>query len=258
MEFAPPIIGQEEQTTEQRFSEINRRLNELEIIKGKLDFPATKETEKVIEDAVDRFLDDKIFDLIWKNIFHWFTFFESTDGFGTAGTVGIDEDDLLITTGATSGNTANIHKHPSWQGLFTFNRKSRMRTAVVLNSVAAQTIYLTVGDRNVASTNYYGFKIVNATLYGVSYDGVTEKTTSLQTLVTSTNYNLEARYTPHGQIVYFVDATEKGSIQVNLPKPNATTADVRLMLIEVTTDEDVAKSIQVSFFEYLQFRNYLQ
>lgn len=221
---------------------------------GQLNLPLDQQSKKIIEKTVDEFLEDKIFDLIWKKTFHWTTFFESLDGFSTSGTVTVDEDDVLLTTGASDGDSANIIKTPSWQGLITFSQQSYWRTAIEVSSVAAVTKYLIVGG--LASGSYYGFKIVDDSLKGVSYDGSTEKTVDLLTISTST-YNIEARYLPRNKIIFLVESAERGVITENLPSP-ADVANAKLFEFKVTTNENVAKSMQVSFFEYLQSRNILR
>lgn len=218
-----------------------------------LTYPLDKITKTLIANEVREEMRNFTFDAIWRNTFHWFTFFESLDGFTVAGTTSVNGNNVLITTGATSGNKAEVNKQPSWQGLFTFSRRSNFRSAFVLTSVESQTIYITVGNKDVAG--YYGFKIVNGNLYGVTSDGTNENAILLQTVVASTGYNIEARYQPHNKVVFLVNNTEKGSSVTKLPEADETTANLHIMDIEIVTNENVAKTIQMSFFEYLQHRN---
>ena len=224
------------------------------ITMSQLKKPLDKQSQNIIEQTVDKFLEDKIHKILWKRTFHYSTFFESLDGFGTSGTVTVDKDDVLLTTGAVSGNVSNIKKQPAWQGLISFSLKSYFRTTVSLGSVANVTEYIIVGSLDGGS--YYGFKIVNATLYGVSYDGTTESTKELKT-ITASNYNLEARLLPRNKIVFFVEAAEHGTLYDNLPLLSST-PNIKLFEFNVTTNEDVAKTMQLSYFEYLQARNVLK
>jgi len=226
------------------------------ITMSQLKYPLDKKSESIIEKTVDKFLENKIFDLIWKRTFHWVTFFESLDGFS----VTADAQDLTlglveITTSAAEDNTAFVFKQPAKQGVITFSERSRMRTTLIFASVADITAYAIVGQIT-EGFSYYGFKVVNNTLYGVSYDGTTEKTVELQTITTA-QFNVEARYTPASKIVFYVDSDEKGVINENLPSRVAT-PNISLMRFEITTNAEAAKTMQFSFFEYLQSRNVLR
>ena len=221
-----------------------------------LQFPLDQVSKKIIERTVDEFLEDKIFDLVWKKTFHWITFFESLDGFAVVADVqSIDHNDVVITTSAVNGNTASVKKQPQWQGLITFSQKSYMRSAFTINSVANVTAYIIIGSTS--SGSYYGFKIVNDSLKGVSKDGTTEKTVDLKTISASTSYNIEARYSPADKIVFLVDAVEMGVITQNLPS-RADTPNILPLHFSITTNTTAAKTLQFSFWEYMQARNILR
>ena len=225
-------------------------------MEGQLKLPLDQQSKKIIERTVDEFLEDKIFDLIWKKTVHWITFFESLDGFHvTADAQSIDHNDVWIRTSAVDANSAYILKQPTLQGLITFSQKSHMRSAVSIDSVASVTAYIIVGKTG--GDSYYGFKIVNNSLKGVSFDGTTEKTVDLQTISASTIYNIEARYSPADKIVFLVETVEKGVIIQNLPLRIAV-VNINPMEIRITTNTTAAKTLQFSFFEYLQSRNILR
>jgi hypothetical protein len=107
--------------------------------------------------------------------------------------------------------------------------------------------------------NYYGFKIVDGVLYGVSYGG-SESTIQLMTLANKTAYIIEARYNPSDKIVYSVmnnttlKMEEKGVIKTNLPAPVNTNTET-FYGFEISTDASpVNHTVQLmgSFLEYLQ------
>lgn len=223
-------------------------------MEGQLKYPLDEQSKNIIKQAVGEIIEEDIHSLIWKKTFHWITFFESLDGFATTGTVVADKDKVLFTTGAVSGNSANMVKTPAWQGIITFSQKSYWRTNIAVDTITAVTEYLVVGS--LSSGSYYGFKTVNDSLKGVSYDGTTEKTVDLMTVAVA-SYNLEARYTPSNKIVFYVNGDERGTIMVNLPSPVAT-PNVNLFEFKITTNATGAKTMQVSFFEYLQSRNVLR
>lgn len=231
-----------------------------------LKYPLDQTSKRIIEQTIDETLEEKVFDMIWKRTIHWITFFESLDGFSAtadgAGTIAQSSGaDIIFTTGATSGNANELVKQPAEQGLLTFSRKSNMRTGMLVGQITDQTVYLVAGG--LSSGSYYGFKITNATLYGVVSNGTTESTVSLATIAASTVYALEARYEPKSKVVFYVDAVERGIIQHSVAAPlpladESSTASIRLLDIKITTNAAAAKVMQVSFFEYLQHRNILR
>lgn len=226
------------------------------IFMSQLKLPLDQISKSIIEKTVDEFLEDKVFDLTWKNTFHWITFFESLDGFTVAAdSHSIDHANLVITTSDVEDNTAYVKKQPSIQGLITFSQRSNMRTAFIIGSVADVTAYMLVG--NTGANDYYGFKIVNNSLKGVSKDGTTEKTVDLQTISASTVYGIEARYSPADKIIFLVDAVEKGVINQNLPS-RTEVAEILPLHFSIQTNTTAAKTLQFSFWEYLQSRNILR
>ena len=196
---------------------------------------------------------------IWSQVFFWATFFESLDGYTqtlSGGSISIAGTDVVLSTGATSGNSAELIKQPSWQGVSTFYAKNMFRTAAVFNANTAQEIYIVHGS---LSGKYYGFKVSNGTLYGVVNDGTTETTTELQAIAVSTSYNLEAVYYPKEKILFYVNTGKSrepaGIITSGLMKPEAS-VNTTIMDVKITTNEAVDKSVQLSFWQFLQSRTY--
>lgn len=208
----------------------------------------------------DELLSDKIFNIIWKKTFHWTTFFESLDGFffNTGATQSTNGSYVQLATSAVLNNEVEVNKQPAYQGLITFSQKSYFRTSIDFLDTTNQTIYLTVGNKD--TTSYYGFKVVGDQLYGVTFDGTTENSVLLKT-ITSGIYNLGAKYSPSDKVVFSVEtsdtSSESGVSSSNLPNPQSITPNVQLMDVRIKTTEAVAKTIRISFFEYLQARNIL-
>ena len=226
------------------------------IIMSQLKYPLDKRSQEIIKRTIENVLEDKIFNDTWKKTFHFMTFFESLDGYNTDGTVNIGDTQLEILTGALDTNTAGLIKQPTNQGMVTFSQKSYFRTGFLLDSTDAHETYMIIGS--LAAGSYYGFKIDDTTLKGVSYDGTTESEVTLATIASGTIYGaIEARYFPNDKIVFFLNAKEVGVKSNNLPSP-ATVVNTNLFTYKITTNEDVAKQINITMFEYLQSRNVLK
>jgi len=234
-----------------------------------VNYPLDERTAKVIGLGLNRGLDffNMIYESIWEDMFFWSTFFESIDGYNqtipSGGSITNNSEQLILSTGATANNEVRIYKQPEWQGVLTFYKKNAFRTNIVLNSVSNLESWLTVGPSNNSSFSFYGFKIVNNTLKGVSCDGGgTIQEINLMTISSSTSYNLEARYYPNEKIVFYVKGPNDsigfrpaGVITSHLPKaaqaPFYMIIDVRIK----TTDAN-NKTLSMSFWEFMQSREY--
>jgi hypothetical protein len=238
---------------------------------GQLKYPLDENSIKAIilslENRFDLF--DLIFENIWRKIFIWTTFFESLDGYKittpSGGSITISGESLVLTTGSTAGNEARIQKNPLFQGVVTFYKKNAFRTSIILTSVSEVEGWLTVGNSTL-STPFYGFKINNNVLKGVSYkgSGSTVEEVNLMTISNSITYHLEARYYPNDKIVFYVKQAEDnqniynnpmGIITSNLPLPQPI-SNPQIMDIRFKTTTANSKSLKISFWQYIQSREY--
>lgn len=194
---------------------------------------------------------DVLFDNLWNRTFHYTTLFESLNGYSVSGNSTIDSNQLILETDSKDGSSAEVTKTPMWQGVITFSQRSRFRTTIAISTTDHVLAYLGVGDR---ARQGYGFKIADGNLYGYSNNGTSEKTLLLQTLPGGV-YNLEARYRPNAVVVFYVDTVLKGQITSNLPSA-AKVPNRQLLDIYLKTTNDTQKSLQTSYFEYLQMRNF--
>ena len=244
-------------------SEIENLKRELNQLKSDFEsFRKTVEYKGDSEKVSDEFLRNKVFDIFWKRVFHYFAYFEDLTGYVTS-TVGAGNitnnfgQFLLFETGALANNHTALLKYPHYQSLLTFATKGYFRTKVLFGDNANQIVYIHVGDEGLGSGSvlgFYGFRVINATLYGETDNGTSGTQLALMTITPDTvEYNLEARYYPNERVVFFVDNVEKGTITTTLPKPLDGAEDLFQIYIE-TTDAAV-KSMELSFWEYLQERN---
>lgn len=211
----------------------------------------------------NEFFAEKLLELTWKKTFHYLTLFDSLDGFDQvfsgAGTIAYpgstDTSYITLTTGATSTNATTLRKTSALNGLPTFSQRSFMRASFVAPATTTQEMYVKVG---LFDGMGYGFKIVDDKIWGTTHNGTTEATStvSLQTITANTSYQLEARYLPDVQVVFFVNATERGSISSILPS-STLVANSNLMTFRVETTANAARSLQTSHYEYLQNRDIL-
>lgn len=198
--------------------------------------------------------DDPIFDYLWKKTFQYQTFFENLQGFTTKGNVDLQSGALALSAGGNFGAAAEILKQPMFQGLATFSERSRFRTAFTVTSPSGTIAYVSVGLHGGAG---YGFKVVDDTLYGFTNDGTKENTIFLQTVQSGKIYSVEGRYKPNDVVAFYVNTELKGAITDVLPKATKT-VNPTLFDLYLESRDGSEKTLQTSFFEYLQKRSVLK
>lgn len=244
------MTPEELQQIEDLSSQIKNLSDEIEILKEKpviLDRNLDTQSKIIIEDTVT----DRITDIVWDDYFYYHTFFESIDAFDITGTVAAGAWGFTMTTAATTNARSRLQKQPTYQKILNFNKESRFRANFQLDSITSNDAVVAVGKVSTTPTFYYGFRVTNGTVKGITYDGTTETETTMTTITANTNHDYEARFYPGYKVDYFVDGIFYGSISTNLP---TGTTNINFYEFDISTGEDVAKDMKISTFEYIQNR----
>lgn len=228
---------------------------EVKIMEGQLNYPPNVDSIKSIAYATDWFLKDKIFDLLTLNINRHFTEFASKDDWTetqTGSTSDIGGVGIILTTGTTTNDYIQEKRPTQWLGEapISFKYRSMLMTDMNIASAAAtnQTIYCLVGD---LATSYYGFKVLNATLYGVAKGGTGEQTVSLGTVSVATNYTLKAIYNPGTGTMFYVNGVGLGRLTAETPLTSAVT---NIFTLKISTEANASKSVRFGYVDFLQIR----
>lgn len=175
--------------------------------------PLDPQLQKSILDFLDEKLPIKVFDALVSKVNYHETFFESLDGWdnnhtGTgAGAVGTGN--LVLSTGTTSGSDAIIFK-PLNNNFLNFRRPQKFKVGFRVSATTNQTGYMVVGNV------YYGLKISNATLQGVTNPGGGETTVNLLTLSANTTYEAEIIYNPGFPLLFKVSGSDRATLAHSL------------------------------------------
>ena len=267
------IFKMNQEELQQKIDELSRvvktqgeKLMVLENKPVQLDRLLDNNSKNIIGDITE----ERLFNSQWRSSIHYLSFFESLDGMTSTVTgtstvaYGSGKDVVILLTGATSGNLAQLTKTASRQGLVTFSQDSKFRTAFDTakggGSFNNTTVYMVVGD---TTGEYYGFKITAGNLYGVTKrTSVSESTVVLQTYdETSAILNVEARYFANSRVDFFVNSIQVNSISNSptLVLPTVSTSvNSAFVDFKITTNAAFTKTLNVSFWEYFQKRNILK
>lgn len=237
------------------------------------------------KDALAEVVGDSIIDIVWNKMFHFFTFFESLDGWSlsdsSSGSVsGAFAGGVQLRTDASGGTETFIIKNPSYQNVLTFDRPSRFRTAFYVASGAGavggeeadnELAYIGHGNGYTASaggldpqTSQYGFVAIDNILYGITGDGKSMTKTILKKNFNYYDlYEVEARYFPGERVDFYVSdpvptlgvipsefkAKFITSITTTLPNKKEVPS---LMRYQIVTADSAYREMMFTFFEYIQ------
>jgi len=189
--------------------------------------------------------------------FHWFTVFESLDGFSTdgisvRGSITISSNGITIKTGDTYLDYAELQKSQpnSTANGFSWDKDRKLKLHVQLVDSTNQNIYLVCGDGTTSNGRKFGFYVVNNTLYGITADNSGNTTLSLGTF-DATNFKLlEAKYFAGKRVEFYVNKTYIGKITTNLPSGDTISGNI--LDFHIITTGNVAKTVNISYFDFWQ------
>ena len=189
--------------------------------------------------------------------FHWYTVFESIDGYFTSGTgTAIGVNSMQVGTGAVSGNTATISKISTLFKGFTFNKKQSVTFNVKMGASFASGAHTAYFTRGASTGEGFGFKIVDNVINGYSSHGGTETLVDLADTSdyagAGTGYSALYRvdFEPGVGCYFYIDNVLKGSSTTNLP--TGTTTAYILLDVNITTNENVAKILDICYYDFWQ------
>ena len=215
-----------------------------------LKYPLDSKSVEILKGFLDNELPSKIFNINWNSHFYFSTMFESLDRWLTSGTgsglINSDGLNLKNKVGALDDWALGI----ATGSLLDYSKKSRFRLATKIDVVA--NAFLAIYTLNDAtSNNYYGISIEAGVIKGNSKYKGTETSINLTSVGNNTFVTLEAQYSPHDGVIFFVDGVQRGKIVKNLPDINASPKPNSIVqFVLETTGAD--KTAIISYFEFSQ------
>lgn len=189
-----------------------------------------------------------------RNDIHWFTLFESLDGYlkQGVGTIVVNSNMIEINSGTTSGNTMELLKMTTFSANQLSWAKERIfETKILFWTDTLQEILIVSGGEGAGEAKI-GFKIIDNDIYGIS-----ENSTSVTTLLLESNFTansnrlLKAIFYPGDRVDFYINNTLINNISTNLPVVGDNLAPY-LLNISVKTNEAVFKRVQLSFWDFWQ------
>jgi hypothetical protein len=104
------------------------------------------------------------------------------------------------------------------------------------------------------SNNFFGFKIINGAIYGVSYkSGQSEQTVNLGfTMSNNTQTILEARLYSGSKIEFYINNFLYGTFSTVTQMPAGTTGANTLMSAKIQTTAALARTLAIGQWDFIQ------
>lgn len=172
---------------------------------------------------------------------------DSLDGIvqGTNDTGSITQGNYYtqLETGANSGSWARLLKGLQIDPAVDWDRRRFICTKIYFDAVTDQEIWIVTGQNGQPMV---GFFVEDNSLYGITSDGVEEKTL-LQTIVAGTEYELEAHLFPGIEANFYVDKVYKNSNTAHLPSGGSATV---MKCVRIRNTAAANKIIRYAMWEF--------
>lgn len=195
---------------------------------------------------------DAVFNSLERRDYHWFTVFESIDGYAKGGTPVLNQDSVTIPTTNVISNEAELQKIASYSNSFTWDKRRKAKFGVVFDTNTSQYMDIVSGGVTYGSNvRHIGFRVLNGALSALSDNGSGEEVTSIvASIAIGTIYELEVRHIPGVSETFYLNgalvATHTASV------PSGTTEANKLLDILVRTQAAAIKSMKITFYDFWQ------
>lgn len=214
--------------------------------------------QEIIDHAVASIIADKIADgeVLGRKISDFlFTSFESIDGWDTSGTVNPMWSEVEIQTAATENTKAELYPK-TFSTCPNFQKDPYFETLVRFSNNSEQLVYFICGSEAPggagADEEYFGFKVVDGTLYACVKKLGAEYTNEITGVTFVNQYHKYRAEIKSGEYVdFYVDGVLKIHRVANVPNL-AEPVGGNIIFYYVKTTEDVQKRIHARYLSFSQ------
>jgi hypothetical protein len=187
--------------------------------------------------------------------FHWFTLFESLDGYSSSITGGSIVSPATLTTGAINNDVVELTKSilASTASQFSWDKKRSVKALVSFGTdITDQHVFFGIGQLPVSSSlRSLCFHIYGNTIDVESANGTNTSVTGLASTISGNGiYVFEIVFTPGVSAKFYIDNVLVETITTDLP--SGATSSGYLFNAYIKTLENVAKSVRFDYWDFWQ------
>lgn len=191
--------------------------------------------------------------------FHWFTVFESMDGYSKTVDVGgafsIGYNGVTSATGTTIYDLNTFEKYVlnNSYNQFTWDKRRSISFCLEPSNVTDKEEALGMGDVQLSDNrvNHVGFYFLNNAVYGSTGDSTTATLLDLSTTLSiNTIYNFKINYIPGVGAEFFISGVSKGTMTTDLPSGDGN-ADILLGWYN-QTNTTASNNTLLSYYDFWQ------
>ena len=246
-----------DETTQQEIRDLTQKVSELnrkfEDFKRDFDFnkdfqlktPVDVESKQIITDIIT----DTVPQMWWDEIFFLSSVFESVSRFAVTAAVTISDTGLELSTSAGESGAVLYQENDTPIIITNDTYFSNTVTIVDVSEVNFDATILS------GTAGYVSLQINAGTIKGVTNNGSSSTTVTLDTASNNGAYLLEAKYKPGYKVDFYVNGTLKGSSTSNLPKLTSVTSSIIEYGLAPAFGGALVTSANVNYFSILQKRN---
>jgi hypothetical protein len=193
-----------------------------------------------------------------RNDFHWFTFFESIDGYGkpvvgASSSVILDTSEgVILTAGTANADQARFGKTLPAIINFSWAKDRTFTTSVKFSSITQQEAYITTGLAS--GNNFLGFYVLDGDWYVVwrNNGGSINSSGSMMAISAGTIYKLKAVLKAGSKIDFYMDDTLIYTATTDLPSDTGNSTFPLFAEINHNGADGIAKSLTINYIDFWQ------
>jgi hypothetical protein len=188
--------------------------------------------------------------------FHWFTLFESLDGYGQTtegtGSITLNQGEVILKTGNVNSNITELQKfQTNPQSQFTWDKDRKFKILVRFVTNTSCETRIACGDGQTETGRKLGFLIVNDAIYGEVANGTTRELTSSTSFDANDYKLLEIKYTSGTSASFYINGSLLGTLSTYLPSGTTIAGNLLDIHMQVKTNAAV-KEMWVNYFDFWQ------
>lgn len=186
--------------------------------------------------------------------FHWFTLFESADGFSNNASVTATSSGMRLQTTPVINTEVSIRKDVNTKNNFSWSKRRNFKTAFYfVDTVTSIRCGIFTGGTKYDNLDGIGFGIAifNNGMTGVAGSGTDNTEVSLVTISAGQTYEIECDYVPGEYVKFYVNGVLEATITTNLPSGDLLAEEILgVELINNNVAEN--RNMLISYYDFWQ------